>query len=110
MISHLLWYCRSDVELKTETVWGLDNKERIDGFYFRSKKPFSRAYQWHGTLSLVSTYPLLSRIEYGIKNKKNIGLVLSGNMGTEKVILWKGSLKKAEKLMLEMISELQKQY
>lgn len=110
MIKRIKRFCSSDVELRTEAYWE-DGKEKIDGFYFLSKKPFSNAYQYCGTISLRDTYPILSLISESIKQKKK-GMLLAIRDGRahEKIIIWKGSLPKAEKLMLDMIKEIQKQY
>jgi len=110
IFEYLMWYIRSDIELVTTTVWGIDRKERIDGFYFRSKRPFSNAYQWHGTLSLLSTYPLIKSMDKAIKNKRNLSFVINSGLGREKVTIWKGSMKRARELMFEMVKKLQEQY
>ncbi|WZL56094.1 hypothetical protein SP3_00035 [Bacillus phage fHSPT3] len=110
MIKRIKRFCSSDVELRTETYWE-GGKEKIDGFYFLSKKPFSNAYQYCGTISLRDTYPILSLISESIKQKKKgMLLAIRDGMAHEKIIIWKGSLPKAEKLMLDMIKEIQKQY
>lgn len=71
MIKRIKRFCSSDVELRTETCWE-GGKEKIDGFYFLSKKPFSNAYQYCGTISLRDTYPILSLISEAIKQKKKV--------------------------------------
>ena len=95
----------------TTTVWGLDGRERIDGFYFYSKKPFSRSYQWHATIGLENTYTILKAIQKAIEIKaRALPIEINGGLGIERVLIWKGSLRKAEKQMFEMIRKIQKQY
>lgn len=107
----MLSYIKSDIELKTTTLHGLDYKERIDGFYFRSKRPLTRSYQWHATIGLENTYQILKAIQESIRDgEKALKISISSSMGDEMVYIWKGSLKKAEKQMLEMINKIQKQY
>ncbi len=111
LLKEILWYMRSDIRLKTTTIWDLDRKERIDGFYFQSKRPFSRSYQWHATVGLENTYKILSLIQSAMKEKKKGALIeITGGMGRERVVIWKDSLAKAESLIFEMIREIQQQY
>ncbi|HLR72032.1 MAG TPA: hypothetical protein VK085_11475 [Pseudogracilibacillus sp.] len=103
-------YIKSDIELKTTTVW-MDGKERIDGFYFYSKTPFSKLFQWHSSIGLENTYTILKAIQKAIKIKARVlPIEISSGMGIERVYIWRGSLKKAEKQMFEMIKKIQKQY
>lgn len=109
-MKNLLWYIKSDIELKLETCW-YDGVEKIDGFYFYSKKPLSKSYQFHSTIGLENTYKILSLIQKAIKNKKRaIHLQVACGLGTENIYIWKGSLMKAEELMQTMIKQIQKQH
>lgn len=111
LFKRLLWYLKSDIELGTTTVSGSDGKERIDGFYFLSKKPFSKSYQWHETIGLENTYNILDLIKSSIDQKKKAAVIdIVGSLGRERIVIWRGSLKKAEKLLFDMISKIQKQY
>ncbi|UPI13215.1 hypothetical protein [Bacillus phage SBSphiJ6] len=103
-------YIKSDVELGTITVWE-DGKQRIDGFYFYSKAPFSRSYQLHGSVGLDYTYPVLQKIDEAItKNRSGFQLTIRDGSATERIIIHKGSLWKARNLMYQMIEEIQEQY
>ncbi|QZA69563.1 hypothetical protein 035JT004_64 [Bacillus phage 035JT004] len=103
-------YIKSDVELGTTTVWE-DGKQRIDGFYFYSKAPFSRSYQYHGAIGLDYTYLVLQKIDESItKNKSGLQLTIRDGPATERIKIHKGSLQKARDLMYQMIEEVQKQY
>lgn len=109
-IKYLTWFIRSDVELKTETCW-CDGVDRIDGFKFYSKEPFSKVYQYHSTIGLENTYNILFLIQNAIKNnKKAICLDITSGCGRETIYIWRSSLVKAEKQIMEMISGIQKQY
>lgn len=110
LIEELLWYIKSDVEIKYETCWyGRENK--IEGFKFYSKKPFSRSYQYHATIGLDNTYKILKMIQDTRKEKmRALMLQVGRGMGYEKVYIWKGSLDKAEKLIFNMIKKIQEQY
>ena len=107
----LIKFIKSDIELRTTTVWDLDGKEKIDGFYFMSKQPFSKSYQWHAAIGLEYTYKILSHIQNGIKEKKRgILIEISRGMWYERVYIWRGSFKKAERQIFDMIKEIQHQY
>ena len=96
--------------MKYETCW-YNGVEKIDGFKFYSKKPFSRSYQYHSTIGLEYTYPILELISNAIKDKSIVvQLEIISGWGKEYVYIWRDSLKKAEKLMLKMIKQIQKQY
>lgn len=109
IIKEAIWFVKSDVELQTETYW-FKGKEYIDSFYFYSKKPFSKSYQYHASIGLENTYKVLELIQKSIKRKSRVLLQIYGSLGREDVYIYKGSLKKAEKQMLEMIKRIQKQY
>ncbi|MBD1379085.1 hypothetical protein [Metabacillus arenae] len=110
MLKNLIWFFKSDIQLKTDTCWyGKD--EKIEGFYFYSKRPFSKSYQYHSVIGLNYTYDLLFLIQDAIKNKRKAVLIeVSSGYGIEKVYMYKSSLKKAEKQMLKLIKEIQEQY
>ncbi|MEK3975522.1 hypothetical protein [Psychrobacillus sp. FSL K6-1267] len=100
----------SDVKLIKDTCW-YDSVEKIDGFKFYTKRPFSNSYQWHAVIGLEYTYEILSLIQDGIKNKRKAILIeIQSGWGRERVYIWRGSFKKAEKQIFEMIKELQQQY
>lgn len=103
-------YIKSDLLLRYDTCWyGKD--EKIEGFYFMSKSPMSKSYQWHAVLGLDMTYRILGLIQKGIKHKsKLVTLSIRGGMGVETVKIWRGSFKKAETQILTMIKEIQRQY
>lgn len=109
IIKKAIWFVKSDVELQTETYW-FKGKEYIDSFYFYSKKPFSKSYQYHASIGLENTYKVLELIQKSIKRKNKILLQIYGSLGREDVYIYKDSLKKAERQMLEMIKRIQKQY
>lgn len=110
ILKEILWFIKSDIEIKYRTCWyGKD--EKIDGFRLYSKRPFSKAYQWSGTIGLEYTYQLLSLIQRTIKEKRKALIIeISHGYWYEKIYIWKGSLKKAEQQIFKMIKELQKQY
>jgi len=110
ILKDILWFIKSDIEIKYETCWyGKD--EKIDGFRFYSKRPFSRSYQWSATIGLEYTYPILSLIQKTIKERKKALMIeISHGCGYERIYIWKYSLKKAEQQIFKMIKELQKQY
>lgn len=110
MVRNLLRFMKSDIEIHYDTCWyGKENK--IEGFYFYSKKPFSKTYQWCGTIGLDYTYEILSLIQSTLKeNKKALLLEISHGSWYERIYIWKGSLKKAEEQIFNMIEEVQKQY
>lgn len=111
MLKKILWYIRSDVELMTTTVWGIDGKKRIDGFYFYTKKPFSKSYQWCSTVGLEYTYPILSLLQSSMKEKKKaFVLKISVGMGYERMVILRSSYKKLENQMTDMIKQIQQQY
>lgn len=109
IIKKAIWFVKSDVELQTKTYW-LKGKEYVDSFYFYSKKPFSKSYQYHASIGLENTYKVLELIQKSIKRKSKALLQIYGSLGREDVYIYKDSLKKAEKQMLEMIKKIQKQY
>ncbi|WP_442636532.1 hypothetical protein [Rossellomorea marisflavi] len=110
LFEEIKWYIKSDVEVKYETCW-YDRVEKIDGYKFYTKKPFSKSYQYHATLGLESTYNILNLIQKTIKTKRKAAHIqVSGGLGRENVFIWKGSLQKAEIQMLDMIKKIQKQY
>ena len=111
MVNRHIWFIKSDIEIKYETCWyGKD--EKIDGFRFYSKIPFSRSYQLSGTIGLEYTYQILSLIQKTIKERKKALIIeISHGCGVyERIYIWKDSLKKAEQQISKMIKELQKQY
>jgi hypothetical protein len=113
LIEWIRWYVRSDIELEYTTCWHNENElvEKIDGFCFYSKKPFSRSYQWCSTLPLEATYPVLSMIQEALKERRKAALLeIRSGLGVERMFIWKGSLKKAERQLNEMIKQIQKQY
>lgn len=103
-------YIKSDVELGTTKVWE-NGKQRIDGFYFYSKAPFSRRYQLHGAVGLDYTYPVLQKIDEAITmNKSGFLLTVHDGLATERIKIHRDSLWKARNLIYQMIEEIQKQY
>lgn len=110
----MLWFIKSDIEIKFETCWYPEGDKlvnKIDGFKFYSKNPFSKKYKYHATIGLENTYTILSLIQDGIKNKrKAVRLDVTGGWGREYIYIWKGSYKKAEDEMFKMIKLLQEQY
>lgn len=108
----LIRYIKSDVKLVTEEFWDHVNMEKkIDGFRLYSKDPLSNAYQVCGVIGLDYTYKLLELINDAIKNKRRaIRIDLSHGIGYERLFIWKGSFRKLEEQIFEMIAELQKQY
>jgi len=109
IIKKAIWFVKSDVELQIKTDW-FKGKRYIDSFYFYSKKPFSKSYQYHSSIGLENTYKVLELIQKSIKRKSKALLQIYGSLGREDVYIYKGSLKKAEKQMFEMIKKIQKQY
>jgi len=109
IIKKAIWFVKSDVELQIKTDW-FKGKRYIDSFYFYSKKPFSKSYQYHSSIGLENTYKVLELIQKSIKRKSKVLLQIYGSLGREDVYIYKGSLKKAEKQMFEMIKKIQKQY
>lgn len=110
LLKRVVRYIKSDVEMETTKVWE-EGKQRIDGFYFYSKAPFSRSYQYHGSIGLDYTYPVLQKIDEAItKNKSGFQLIIRDGPARERIKIHKGSLQKARDLMYQMIEEVQKQY
>lgn len=114
IIKKLLWFIFSDVKLIHTECCDIINdemKNRIDGFYFYTKYPFSKSYQYHSAIGLNYTYEILKSIQDSIKQKQRALLIeVSVGMGIERIYIWKGSFKKAEKQMLDMIKKIQEQY
>jgi len=110
LIRKIMWFCRNDVDLVEVFISGLDYEKRINSFYILSKKRFSWSYNWCGTIAITSVYPLLSSIEEGIKNKKSVDVELGSHLGSKRIILKKGHLKKTKELIEKMIKEIQEQY
>jgi Xanthosine triphosphate pyrophosphatase len=105
-----LWFIRSDIELRYDTCW-YGKTEKIDGFKFYSKRPLSKSYQFHSTIGLEYTYPIYSLIQDGIKHKrKAVAIEVGLGFGYETIYIWKGSFKKAEEQMSQMIKKIQQQY
>lgn len=110
ILKDIIWFIKSDVELKTQTCW-YGKEEKIDGFCFYSKRPLSKSYQYHASIGLQYTYPVLNLISEGVKKKRKAVMIdISSGWGREKLYIWNGSLKKAEKVMQDMISKIQEQY
>lgn len=106
----MLYFLRSDIKIRTHTCW-YGNVEKIDGFSFISKSPFSFSRQWSREIPLDYTYPLLALIQDAMENRKRAVVIeISFGIGYEKIIIWKRSLKKAEKQLFDMIRKLQEQY
>lgn len=113
ILKELMWYVKSDVELKYTTCWYNENGlvEKIDGFRFYSKRPFSRSYQWCGTIGLENTYGILSVLQQARKEcKQAVLLELRVGLGVERLHIWKGSFLKAEEQLFCMIKKIQEQY
>lgn len=112
-IEWIRWYVKSDVELRCTTCWYDENGlvEKIDGFRFYSKRPFSTSYQVCGNISLESTYDIISLIREAIeKRRKAVALELRVGAGTERLFIRKGSFRKCEEQLFEMIKQIQAQY
>lgn len=113
LLEDLLWFVKSDVELKYTTCWYDENGlvEKIDGFRFYSKRPFSRSYQWCGSIGLENTYGIISVLQQARKERKKAVLFeIRVGSGVEILHIWRGSFKKAEEQIFEMIKKLQVQY
>lgn len=106
----ILGFIQSDVELKLSTC--SDNGvEKVTGFKFYSKAPLSKSYQYHATIGLENTYKILSLIQNAIKHKNRaVQIQISSGIASETIHIWKGSLKKAELQMEDMIKQIQVQY
>lgn len=111
MLKKIRYFIKSDVELHCRNIWE-DGVKRIDGFNFISKKPFSNSYQYHAPLTLECTYRMLKLIQRSIKeNKRSLTFKINHGMScSESITIWKSSFKKAEKLMFDLIENIQKQY
>src|SRR5690554_2666419 len=102
MIKRLLWYIKADIILKTDSYW-YNGKNYIDGFYFYVKRPFSKSYQWHAVIGLENTYNILKLIQESIREKKKaLILDIQSGLGYERIVIWKGSFKKAENELFKM--------
>lgn len=110
MLNRIVWFMKSDVKIETQTCW-YERTEKIDSFMFYTKKPFSKAYQYHAAIGLEYTYKILELIQRGIRDEnKAIHLAINSGMGRENIYIWKSSLRKAEEQMFSMIKEIQGQY
>lgn len=109
-LKKIKWYVKADIQLMTEKCW-YGKEEKIDSFYFYSKQPFSKAYQYHAPIGLQDTYRVLTLLQFAIKKKsKVVRIGVRGRMGKETLSIHKEVLRKAESDMLEMIENIQKQY
>lgn len=94
-IEHLLWYLNSDVDLIINTVW-TDGLEEPYTFFFYSKKPRDKRYQFHAESKIEDLHKIKDLLERSIEaNKKGIILVINGGIGREEVEIHQGSMKKA---------------
>lgn len=102
-------YLQSDVQLMVTTYW--ENKQdKIDGFYFYSKQPKSKAYQYHGTVALENAERILRLLDYAIEGKKEAAVItIRSGLGTETVSIHKNSLESARRQLLEMLESVEKQ-
>lgn len=104
-IDHKVWYMKSDITIYVEKV-SEDGKQIPFSFYFSSKAPFSKRYQYHSESKVEDLWKiynlLLSSIE---RKKKGIELVIRSGLGTENVTIHKGSMKKAVQLIEDFYAE-----
>lgn len=101
------WYTTSDVQLIRET-YRSNGVIIPDGFYFQSKKQFSKAYQYHAVIGIEDISKIEKVIGVGIKKKsKSVELSIRSGMGRETVHLWRGSLKKAQNDLQKLISDVE---
>lgn len=100
------WFVRSDFDLM---ICFHEDTKKINGFYFYTKKPFSSRYQEHNELGLENISGILDSIREGIKSRRDVYVMLPGDK-CERVKIWKGSLKRAERQLLLMTKMIQQQY
>lgn len=94
-VKRYIWYLKSDVDLIINKVW-TDGVEEPDTFFFYSKKPRDKRYQFHAESKIEDLHKIKDLLERSIAaNKKGIILVIKGGIGREEVEIHEGSMEKA---------------